>query len=286
MRPNWWRVSLCLLCAAATCAAQQDRSTPTLKMEQVAPPVGAPAIAGRPAGQSAQLYESERDWRARLSAAQGQSRLLDRQARQAELEVESARRAFYGSAAKSGRDAAADNARFAVLHEMARVAIAAADLARAEVSRLLEEGKRRGYEAAPPEPPTPEPPRVETAQSDEASFRARFLRLKRRLDEAEERAAVLRLRADRLQALIRQPFGPIYRTRPALDPYSGAQSGVFTIDAVPTSDPAYLDNLRLELELVQGGLQATLARAAALTREIEELREEGRVAGALPGTFR
>jgi hypothetical protein len=218
----------------------------------------------------AAFLAAETDWNARLTEARRRVREYEQRANQTELEASQSRNVIFHNDASALN---ANNARIAQLQELARAYRNEKRLAQEAVNRLLDEGRQYGFQL------TYISPRLKNGEPNLDYYRSRFLELQTELLVERARADVLQLRTNRVQTIINTNLNtPFY--------YPTTRRGFIFYPNNGAADAFYLNRLRDELGGVGGDLNATLARIAILTAQLEELQDEGRRAGVPPGIFR
>ncbi len=270
-----------LLCAAVSLAQQR----PTLTNEDVArwraanpqraehfipkPPAVATSQKKTPSQAGAEFLAAEKDWNARLAQARARVRDFERRANQSELGASQARNVIFHNDPAALN---ANNARVADLQELARAYRYEARRGQEAVNRLLDEGRKYGYQL------TYIAPRLPNGEPNLEYYRTRFLELQAELQDAQAQANVLQLRTNRVQTTINTTYSGLY--------YPFPQYGFLFYPNNGAGDAFYLNRLRNELANVGGKLNASQARVAILAAQLADLEEEGRRAGVPPGVFR
>ncbi len=218
----------------------------------------------------AEFLAAEKDWNTRLSEARRRVRDFERRANQTALEASQARNTIFHNDPNALN---ANNARVAQLQELARAYRNETRLAQDAVNSLLDEGRQYGFQL------TYSSPRLKNGEPNLEYYRARFQALQTELQDEWARAEALQLRTNRVQTIINTNLNAgIY--------YPSTRRGFVFYPNNGAADAFYLNRLRNELGGGSGDLNASQARVAILTAQLEELQEEGRRAGVPPGIFR
>ena len=244
-------------------AAHPDRAAHFIPKEAAAKPT--PQAQTRT---DAEFLAAERDWNARLLQARERVRDLEQRSHEADLAATQSRNNIFHPDAVALN---ANNARVAELKGNARAYRAEARAAQAAVNQLLDEGREYGFQIQSLSPT------LKNGEPNLEYYRSRWLALQRDWQAVQARADVLQQRVNRLQTTINTNLNM---------PSSGARSGTLFYPNNGAADGFYLNRLRDELGGLGGDYQATQARLAILTEQLEALREEGRRVGVPPGVFR
>ena len=189
--------------------------------------------------------EAARLWRERLQRAQQQVRELRRQADATELEINRKKNMLFSGEPRSTQTHKGLIADIDILTFQMRRLRAEAANAQADVDALLAEGDASGYSVTPTA--------IKQAITGRDEYRSRYNELNIDLLDAQKRVDVLQLRINDINRRILLNSG--------------------------SGDEFYNNRLRDQLQATEDDLYDTRARAAAIRRNLEELRQEARRAG-------
>jgi hypothetical protein len=248
-------------------AGASRAAVPSLTTEDVRrrnPAAVANAGSAAQENQQSRFAAAEIEWNERYARTRARVRELLRRADQAELDSVRARNEIF-AAPHQPEEINALNERFSRQLDLSRNLRAEAEEARLQLDALLEEARVNGY-------------LIRSfslfkrnGEPDPDSFRERFLELQQDLREAEARVAVYQLRVNRAFTKYRS-IGCVQ--------FDG------TGRCVSGNDIFYQNRVRAELNEAKADLEAARARVAALTAQLEELKQRGLQAGLPPGLFR
>lgn len=201
-----------------------------------------------------EFKDAQQDWNNRLQKSRNRVRDLVRRMDQTEVEINRLHNFLLSAEPRSTKIHNQTAAHIAELTAQLHRLRDEAALTQAEADAILAEGAAKKFKVESLAPMTP------SGKPNLVYYRVRFDELQMDRRDTELRAWVMQLRIHDLNRRI-------------------------TINSV-TGDNFFIGRLRDELQQAQRGLELARARLTSIARQLDELREQARVAGVSPDDWR